>query len=204
MTPWLKEGHCNMTVDSATTAETVIPLIDRVIATAPQSVAVAGTDGSLTYGELDRAGRPPGATPARPRRSTRRPGRAVPPSLARACRRRAGDLQGRAAYVAIDPAYPDDRIRWMLDDSGAPAVVADAGSAARLGGDGRAVATVTSGGVLLDSEHGTAGASAATPRSPTISPTSSTPRDRPDAQRARWSSTQPCQPRASGIGPRSR
>ena len=45
----------------------------------------------------------------------------------------------------------------MLDDSGAPAVVTDAGTAARLGGDDRALATVTSGGVLLDSEHGTAG-----------------------------------------------
>jgi amino acid adenylation domain-containing protein len=29
------------------------------------------------------------------------------------------------AYVAIDPAYPDERVRWMLEDSGAAAVVTD-------------------------------------------------------------------------------
>ena len=29
------------------------------------------------------------------------------------------------AYVAIDPAYPDERVRWMLEDSGATAVVTD-------------------------------------------------------------------------------
>ena len=40
------------------------------------------------------------------------------------------------AYVAIDPRYPDERIRWMLDDSGASAVVCDASTVDRLGASG--------------------------------------------------------------------
>ncbi len=46
-------------------------------------------------------------------------------------------LRAGAAYVAIDPRYPDERVRWMLEDSGAAAVLTDAGTAARLaaGGD---------------------------------------------------------------------
>ena len=36
-----------------------------------------------------------------------------------------------AAYVAIDPAYPDERIRWMLDDADVAAVVTDGPNADR-------------------------------------------------------------------------
>ncbi len=46
------------------------------------------------------------------------------------------------AFVAIDPSYPDERIDFMLTDSGATAVVTDAAGAARLGG--------RSGVVVLD------------------------------------------------------
>jgi amino acid adenylation domain-containing protein len=43
-------------------------------------------------------------------------------------------MRAGAAYVAIDPAYPDERINWMLEDSGAAAVLTDAANAARLTG----------------------------------------------------------------------
>ena len=39
-----------------------------------------------------------------------------------------------AAYVAIDPAYPEQRISWMLEDSGAVAKIADPGRPERLDG----------------------------------------------------------------------
>jgi non-ribosomal peptide synthetase component F len=60
-------------------------------------------------------------------------------------------LKAGAAYVAIDPSYPDERVQWMLDDSGAAAVVTDASTAARLGTRGRRpVVVVSAGGELPD------------------------------------------------------
>ncbi len=44
-----------------------------------------------------------------------------------------GVLRAGAAYVAIDPAYPDERIAWMLADSAAAAVL--------IGADSRQLAT---------------------------------------------------------------
>ena len=41
-----------------------------------------------------------------------------------------GILKAGAAYLPLDPAYPDDRLAWMLEDSGARLVVT-AGDAAR-------------------------------------------------------------------------
>jgi amino acid adenylation domain-containing protein len=40
-----------------------------------------------------------------------------------------GVVLSGAAYVAIDPAYPDERISWMLEDCGAAALVLGAGRA---------------------------------------------------------------------------
>ena len=63
-----------------------------------------------------------------------------------------GILRAGAAYVAIDPAYPDERIRWMLDDSGSAAVVTDAGGVPRLGpADHRPLILVSDGGLVSDS-----------------------------------------------------
>ena len=38
-----------------------------------------------------------------------------------------GVLRAGAAYVAIDPAYPEERIAWMLEDSAAAAIVGSPG-----------------------------------------------------------------------------
>jgi amino acid adenylation domain-containing protein len=43
-------------------------------------------------------------------------------------------MRAGGVYVAIDPAYPDERINWMLEDSGSAAVLTDAANAARLTG----------------------------------------------------------------------
>src|SRR6202011_2739537 len=60
-------------------------------------------------------------------------------------------LRAGAAYVAIDPRYPDERVQWMLDDSGAVAVITDAGTAARRGHHRDRPRGVLSGdGELLD------------------------------------------------------
>ncbi|HEX6042795.1 amino acid adenylation domain-containing protein, partial [Longimicrobium sp.] len=43
-----------------------------------------------------------------------------------------GILKAGAAYLPLDPAYPDDRLAYMLDDSGARLVVTTADAAPRL------------------------------------------------------------------------
>ncbi|HEU0076206.1 MAG TPA: amino acid adenylation domain-containing protein, partial [Longimicrobiaceae bacterium] len=60
-----------------------------------------------------------------------------------------GILKAGAAYVALDPAYPDERLRFMLADAGAAAVVTQDPLAGRL--DGFAGALVRLG----DGEHDT-------------------------------------------------
>ena len=63
-----------------------------------------------------------------------------------------GIARAGAAYVAIDPMYPADRVQWMLQDSDATAVVSDATTAARLGPyGGRPTVVVADGGDLADS-----------------------------------------------------
>jgi amino acid adenylation domain-containing protein len=53
-----------------------------------------------------------------------------------------------AAYVATDPAYPDERLRWMLDDADVAAVVTDRRNAGRVLGD-RATVVLEPGGELI-------------------------------------------------------
>lgn len=130
---------------------TILPLINDVISGAPDSVALRDADGVLTYGELS----------ARAERLARRLQRlgVKPGDLVGQCLERSTSLvvaalailKAGAAYVAIDPAYPDERVRWMLDDSGAAAVVTD--SADRLGGYGdRPSVVLASGGELRDDD----------------------------------------------------
>ena len=45
-------------------------------------------------------------------------------------------LKAGGAYLPLDPAYPPERLGWMLEDSGAPIVLSDSGLAASLPGGG--------------------------------------------------------------------
>ena len=92
----------------------------------PDSIAVVGADRSLTYAELDAWGN---ALARRLRRSGVE--RNV---LAGLCVDRSaalvagalGILKTGGAYVAMDPAYPADRLAYMLEDSQARVVVTTA------------------------------------------------------------------------------
>jgi amino acid adenylation domain-containing protein len=130
---------------------TVLPLIDQVVAKEPHAIALRAPDAVLSYGELS----------ARADRLARRlcqlgvkPGDLVGQCLARSAGLVVAALaivRAGAAYVAIDPLYPADRVRWMLEDSGAAAVVTDASTAASLGtlGD-RPTVVLGAGGELPD------------------------------------------------------
>nr|WP_246496916.1 amino acid adenylation domain-containing protein [Sphaerisporangium rubeum] len=91
---------------------------------APDRVALSTPAGTVTYGELDTL-------------SDRLAGRLTrlgvgPDVIVGLCARRSpeaiigmlGILKAGGAYLPIDPAYPADRIEYLLADSGAPIVVA--------------------------------------------------------------------------------
>ncbi len=56
-----------------------------------------------------------------------------------------GVLKAGGAYVPLDPAYPQERLRWMIEDTSAPVILTETALAAR-------VPTGTGATVLLDAE----------------------------------------------------
>lgn len=125
---------------------TVLELIDQVIAADPDKVAVRAPDAILSYGELS-------LRADRLARRLRDLG-ANPGDLVGLCVERSASLvvaalgivRAGAAYIAIDPLYPAERLQWMLDDAEATAVVSDAATAARVGPYGDRPALVLKGG----------------------------------------------------------
>ncbi|MEV6521298.1 amino acid adenylation domain-containing protein [Longispora sp. NPDC051575] len=103
---------------------------------APDAVAVTDAGGSLTYAELDRASNRVAhrllALGAGPETlvgiGADRGARLVVGLL--------GILKTGAAYLPLDPEYPDDRLRYMLADSGCALLLATDALAARVAGDG--------------------------------------------------------------------
>jgi non-ribosomal peptide synthetase component F len=102
----------------------------------PRAVAVTFEGERLTYAELDaRANRVANHLVARG---------AAPGDLVALCVERSletvagllGILKAGAAYLPLDPAYPDERVAHMLDDSGARLVLTTPELAPRVSGDG--------------------------------------------------------------------
>ncbi|HEX7304843.1 amino acid adenylation domain-containing protein [Lentzea sp.] len=110
--------------------DTTLPeLVEKQVAATPRAVAIRSGDGEVTFAELnDRANRIAHLLLSR----GIGPGDHVGVLLARGPRQVeafVGVLKCGAAYLPIDPAHPDDRIRFMIEDA-RPAVVitASAGS----------------------------------------------------------------------------
>jgi amino acid adenylation domain-containing protein len=128
---------------------TLLESIAAVAAASPERVAVSAPDGSLTYGELT----------LRTDRLARRllalgvePGALVAQCLARSASLVVGALatfKAGAAYLATDPAYPDERLSWMFHDAGSSVVITDRANAPRLSGDERAIVVLAGAGELL-------------------------------------------------------
>ncbi len=158
-------------------------LFERQVERAPAAVAVAGEGGPLTYAELDaRAGR----------LAARLRGLGVGPEVRVALRLDRslelvvailGVLKAGGAYVPLDPAYPADRLRFLLEDAGAPVLVSVDGCAAGWTSRG-------SRPVLLDRAEEAETPLSASPAADlpeSTWPTSSTPRARRASPRACWS-----------------
>ena len=100
----------------------------------PEAIAVSCADRALTYAELDRRS---GVLAARLRAAGAAPGQRVG-----LCLDRTVDLvvailavfKSGAAYVPLDPAYPQQRLDDMVEDSAPCCVLADRAGAARVAG----------------------------------------------------------------------
>ncbi|MDQ0758947.1 amino acid adenylation domain-containing protein [Streptomyces canus] len=102
----------------------------------PDRIAVTAPEGRLTYGELDAGAqdvadalRAADVGPGTLVGLACAPGTALIVGML-------GILKAGGCYVPIDPAYPDERVAFLLSDSGTKTVVADAQGARRLAGSG--------------------------------------------------------------------
>ncbi len=106
----------------------------RVTADADRVALTSPTEGSLTYGDLDR-------------RANQLAHRLVDlgvgaESLVALCLERSFDLvvailavlKAGGAYVPLDPGYPEDRLSTMLEDSGVDVLLTESGETAKLSG----------------------------------------------------------------------
>ncbi len=114
-------------------------LFSERAAAAPHRIAVECAGRSITYGELDEA--------------SNRVARAlidlgvVPGALIGICLDRSidmiigllGIMKTGAAYVPIDPAFPAERIGWMVEDSAAPVIVTQSSLVGLFERSGRAL-----------------------------------------------------------------
>lgn len=97
---------------------------DALARLSPDSIAVVGEDGRLTYGHLyQRANQ----LARRLRRLGTGPGALVGISLEASMNMivgMLGVLKAGAAYLGLDPGYPRHRLRYMIEDAGVRAVIA--------------------------------------------------------------------------------
>ncbi|HEU0077014.1 MAG TPA: amino acid adenylation domain-containing protein, partial [Longimicrobiaceae bacterium] len=121
-------------------------LFEAQVRRSPDAAAVVSAGEVLTYGELNRRAN---------RLARSLAGLGVRPETAvGVCLERGADLlvallatlKAGGAYVALDPAYPQERLRHMLADSAPAGVLTQAALAGRLGGTGAPV-------LALDADH---------------------------------------------------
>jgi amino acid adenylation domain-containing protein len=118
--------------------------VERAMRAHPDAIAVTSPDGHLSYEQLWLRAL---ALAQRLTDEGVRRGEPVALCLPRSIELVVGALGIMAAggcYVAMDPDYPDERLRFMMTDSGARIVVAQADTAARIG-ESRLVEPIQSG-----------------------------------------------------------
>jgi amino acid adenylation domain-containing protein/non-ribosomal peptide synthase protein (TIGR01720 family) len=129
---WRQLGAWNETATSYPREATIHELFAEQARRAPGAVAVSVEGAEVTYGALNR----------RANRLARRlraagVGRETVAAICvegpiELVTGMLGILKAGGAYVPLDPAYPEERLRFMLEDSGAVAVVTTGGVSARV------------------------------------------------------------------------
>ncbi|WP_420126753.1 amino acid adenylation domain-containing protein [Longimicrobium sp.] len=128
--------------------------LDAHAARTPDAVAVEYPGTRWTYGELDaRAGRIAHRLAGMGVRPGDRVGLAAPASAGMVAAL-VGILRTGAAVVPLDPAYPAERLAFMLDDAGVRVLVTDGAEAAALVRDGMASIDLTRDAAALAAEDG--------------------------------------------------
>jgi amino acid adenylation domain-containing protein len=110
----------------------VVTRVERVARERSDAHALTSSDGDLSYGQLWSQAL---ALAGRLHEQGVRPGDPVALCLPRSSELVVGALGILAAggcYVALDPAYPDERLRFMVTESGAQIVVAEPDTVARI------------------------------------------------------------------------
>lgn len=131
------ERHQLLTGWNRTTSDyprdrTIGELFDEQVARAPQAVAVGFEGRELTYAELDERAT---VLAARLRASGVRPDVLVGLCLERSLElivALVAIVKAGGAYVSFDPAYPKDRLAFMLEDTKAPVLITQASLKGRL------------------------------------------------------------------------
>ncbi|HEU0054467.1 MAG TPA: amino acid adenylation domain-containing protein, partial [Longimicrobium sp.] len=143
-------------VASRARAEVVTDLFAASAARSPDAVAVEFDGARLTYAELD-------ARANRLARCLRRLGVGTDARVAVALERSMempvavlAVLKAGGCYVAVDPAYPPERVAYMLADSRAAVLVTSAALAARLPAAGAAVLALDADADVIAREPSTA------------------------------------------------
>ena len=115
----------NDTEQRASSSACLPEILERQAAQTPDALAVKDGENELTYGELIEQAR-------KMARYLRDLG-AGPEARVAVCMKRStrlvatllGILEAGAAYVPLDPAYPHDRLRYMLDDAQAQVLITE-------------------------------------------------------------------------------
>ena len=113
--------------DRVVVPATLPELIEAQVARTPDAPALLGADGMVTFAELDAAGQSAGA-PADRRGAA--PERIVALALPRSADLIVAQLavaKAGAAFLPVDPDYPNERISLMLDDADPVLVVTTPG-----------------------------------------------------------------------------
>src|SRR5215212_2719077 len=122
----------NQTAVAYPPKQSIQQLFEEQVASTPKAIAAVDEQYALTYEELEQRAN-------QLARRLRREG-VGPESLVAVCLQRTtellvallGILKAGGAYVPLDPSYPQPRLRFMLEDSGAGVVLTEQQLAARL------------------------------------------------------------------------
>lgn len=143
--------------------QTLVELFEGIVSRFPARVAVTADDRELTYRELDRRA---AAVAQRLRHSGAGTGSLIgllTPRTSALAVGILGILKSGAAYVPVDPGYPEERIAWTLEDSGVTHLVTTPESADHFAASDvdvvvlNASETEAEAGMAVDAEPASAG-----------------------------------------------